>query len=250
MGGEFRRRIRARDPLIGTLAGLPSPEVVEILAHAGFDWLFLDMEHGAFDPLRAQALLQAAGPGCPCLLRVPSHDEVWIKKALDIGAAGVIVPQVNSAAQAERIVSLCRYPPAGTRGVGIARAQGYGAGIVDYMRRANDEICVVIQAEHIEAVANIDAIAKVDGVDAVFIGPYDLSASMGRPGAIDDPAVQAAIGKIIDTCKAAGRVLGTLGMSAEAARRELQRGCTLMAVGCDSVLLHNAAVGILSDMRR
>lgn len=250
MNGDFRRRLRAGEALIGTLVGLPSPEVVEILAHAGFDWLFLDMEHGAFDPLRAQALLQAAGADCPCLVRVPSHDEVWIKKALDVGAAGVIVPQVNTAAQAERIVSRCRYPPSGTRGVGIARAQGYGADFADYMQRANEDTCVVIQAEHIEALANIDAIAKVDGVDAVFIGPYDLSASMGRPGAIDEPAVQAAIDKIIDTCKAAGRVLGTLGMSAEVARRELQRGCTLMALGCDSVLLHNAAVGILSDVRR
>ena len=250
MSGDFRRRLRAGEALIGTLVGLPSPEVVEILAHAGFDWLFLDMEHGAFDPLRAQALLQAAGPDCPCLLRVPSHDEVWIKKALDIGAAGVIVPQVNTAAQAERIVSLCRYPPAGTRGVGIARAQGYGAGFADYMQRANDETSVVIQAEHIEAVANIDAIAKVDGVDAVFIGPYDLSASMGRPGAVADPDVQAAIDRIIETCKAAGRALGTLGLSAEVARRQLQRGCTLMAVGCDSLLLHNAAVEILSAMRR
>lgn len=249
MNGEFRRRLRAGEPLIGTLVGLPSPEVVEILAHAGFDWLFLDMEHGAFDPLRAQALLQAAGPACPCLLRVPSHDEIWIKKVLDIGAAGVIVPQVNSVAQAERIASLCRYPPAGSRGVGIARAQGYGAGFADYIRRANDEVCVVIQAEHFEAVADIERIAQVDGIDAVFIGPYDLSASMGKPGQVGDPEVQAAIKRILDACKAAGRTIGTLGLSAEVAGTQLRNGCTLLALGCDSLLLHNAATAILAALR-
>ena len=121
-------------------------------------------------------------------MRVPANDDVWIKKALDIGAAGVLVPMVNTAAMAAQIVRACKYAPAGTRGMGLARAHRYGTGFQDYVARANDCVAVIVQAEHIEAVEQIEAIVRVPGIDAVFVGPcYDLSASMGKPGRSPTP---------------------------------------------------------------
>ena len=193
MHAGFRARLLAGDRLIGTLIRLPSPEVAELLAEVGFDWLFIDAEHGPFESAGALRLLQAVGARCAPLVRVPAGEEVWIKKALDIGAAGVIIPQVNTAEQGLRVVRHCKYPPWGTRGVGIARAHRYGLGFSDYVAEANDGLAVIVQAEHIEAVRDIAAIARVPGVDAVLIGPYDLSASMGKPGQITDPEVRRAI---------------------------------------------------------
>jgi 2-dehydro-3-deoxyglucarate aldolase/4-hydroxy-2-oxoheptanedioate aldolase len=249
MPESFRDRLRAGERLLGTLITLPSPEVAEILAAAGFDWLFLDGEHGAFDVLEAQRLLQAVGERCPCLLRVPSSDEASIKKALDIGVAGVIVPQVNNADDAERVVRFSKYPPVGTRGVGIARAHGYGGYFGDYVARANEELAVVIQAEHIEAVRNIDAMAGVAGIDAVFVGPYDLSASMGKMGQVGDPEVQKAITRVRDSCLAAGLTLGIFGLRADAVAPYIAQGFTLIAAGCDSVFLASAARATLEELR-
>lgn len=241
-------QLHAGATLIGTLVSLPSPEVVEILVAAGFDWLFIDMEHGAFDALMAQRLIQAARD-CPCLVRVPGHDEVWIKKVLDIGAAGVIVPQVNNAAQARSIVARAKYPPAGVRGVGIARAHGYGYGFKDYVDRANDELAVVVQAEHKLAVRNIESIARVPGIDAILVGPYDLSASMGRIGRVSDPEVRRAIAKVRKACQKARVPLGVFGVTAEAVRPWMAQGFTLIAAGCDAVFLSIAATATRDALR-
>jgi 2-keto-3-deoxy-L-rhamnonate aldolase RhmA len=234
--------------LIGTLISLPSPEVAELLAEVGFDWLFIDTEHGPFDTERALRLLQAIGDRAAPVVRVPAGEEVWIKKALDIGAAGVIVPQVNSAEQAARVVRLCKYPPLGTRGVGIGRAHRYGLGFSDYIASANDAVAVIVQAEHIEAVPEIETIVRVPGVDAVLIGPYDLSASMGKPGQITDPEVRAAMDAIRQACLTAGVRLGIFGLSAAAVRPYLDEGFTLITVGVDTVFLSQAARAALSDL--
>ncbi len=178
---EFRKRLLRGDRLIGTMVTLPTPEVAELLATVGYDWLFLDAEHGVFDAQTLQALLQAAGSSTPCLVRVSAPAEVPIKQALDIGATGIIVPQINSAAQAEQIVRWAKYSPMGTRGTGIARAQGYGWTLGDYISVANEQTAVVVQAEDVDAVREIEAIVRVPGIDAVFVGPYDLSASLGVP---------------------------------------------------------------------
>ena len=178
MKSNFRKRLLGGDVLVGTLITIPSAEVAEIMAGVGFDWLFIDTEHSPFNAHGAQTILQAAGQNCPCVVRVPANDEVWIKKALDIGADGIIAPQVNSAADAEAIVRMCKYPPDGTRGVGIGRAHQYGLGFNQYMERANNEIAVILQAETAQALKNIFEIVKVPGIDAIFIGPYDLSARM------------------------------------------------------------------------
>jgi 2-dehydro-3-deoxyglucarate aldolase len=249
MFSEFRRRLLAGDRLFGTLVSLPSPEIAEIMANAGYDWLFLDGEHGAFDPLTAQRMLQAVGGRCPCLLRVPLADEISIKKALDIGAAGVIVPQVNTVAQAEAVVRWCKYPPMGSRGVGIARAHGYGSYFGDYVRDANAGLAVVIQAEHIEAVRNIEGLAAVAGVDAIFVGPYDLSASMGLMGEVQSEAVTAAIDSIARHCQQVGRSLGIFGLDPHQVAGYLNKGFTLVAAGCDGAWLNQGAVASLRVLK-
>jgi 2-dehydro-3-deoxyglucarate aldolase/4-hydroxy-2-oxoheptanedioate aldolase len=225
------------------------PEVSEILASAGFDWLFVDVEHTPMGFRDAQVLLQAAGPGCPCLVRVPAGEEVWIKKALDIGASGVIVPQVHSAEQAGRIVDLCKYPPEGSRGVGVARAQGYGSRLSEYIAAANEQVAVVIQAESVEAVLNIESIVRVAGVDAIFIGPYDLSSSLGKPGAVTDPEVTGAIATVRKSCLNAGVALGAFGVDDMAVQPFIELAFTLIAVGIDTLFLSMAARDVLSGIR-
>src|SRR4051812_17797805 len=136
MTHDFRARLRRGDRLLGTMVTLPSPEVAELMAAAGFDWLFLDAEHGVLEARDLQGLLQGAGAAVPCLVRIPGAAEIPIKKALDVGAAGVIAPQVNSAPLAEQVVRHAKYAPLGTRGVGVGRAQGYGLRLADYLATA------------------------------------------------------------------------------------------------------------------
>lgn len=248
MNESFRQRLIRGDRLLGSLISLDSPEVAEIMALAGFDWLFLDAEHSPLTTLAMQRLIQAAGPDMPCLVRLADDSQVAIKKALDIGAAGIIVPQVNSAAQAEAIVRNAKYAPQGSRGVGIARAHGYGLGFRDYLDRANDQVAVVVQAEHIEAVNQIEAIIRVPGVDAVLIGPADLSASLGKPGQMSDPEVLAAIARVTAACQAAGCPLGIFGVNAAAVRPYIDQGFSLLVVGVDAMLLATAAAGLVREL--
>ncbi|HEU4616487.1 MAG TPA: aldolase/citrate lyase family protein [Gammaproteobacteria bacterium] len=244
----FRARLRARDTLLGTMLTLPSPAVAEVLAGLGFDWLFVDAEHGPFETAELLSVLRAADRDVACLVRVPAAQEVPIKKALDLGAAGVIAPQVNTPEQAADVVRFARYSPRGRRGVGLARAHGYGFRFAEYVSSANDEVAVVVQAEHADAVENIEAIVKVEGVDAVLLGPYDLSASLGKMGRVDDPAVVEAIDHVIRTCLDAGMPLGYFGVTAEAVRPFMQRGCTLVVAGVDTLLLGTAAKSLLEDL--
>ena len=246
---NFAKRLRSNEILIGTLVSLPSAEICELLASIGYDWLFIDAEHGAFNPQQAQAMLQAAAP-TPCLIRVPSDETIWLKKALDIGAAGVIVPQVHTADQAREIISHCKYTPDGKRGIGIGRAHKYGIDFDRYIKYANQETAVVLQAESSEAVDNINDIVKLKGIDAILIGPYDLSASLGKPGEIDHPVVQAAINKIIKTCENAKLAMGFFGVTPESVLPYKQKGFTLLTIGMDTAFLINAAQEMLSKMKK
>ena len=170
---SFKSRLQQNELLLGAMLTLPSAEVAEMISKCGFDWVFIDGEHGPLTTLDCQRLLQAIAGRCASLIRVPENTEAELKRALDIGADGIIAPRVNSAEAAAQIVGWCRYPPLGSRGVGLGRAHGYGLDFADYMETANQETMVVIQAEHIDAVENIESIVQVDGIDAVFIGPYE-----------------------------------------------------------------------------
>ncbi|MDX1512842.1 MAG: aldolase/citrate lyase family protein [Gammaproteobacteria bacterium] len=249
MNPGFRRRLSGPAPLIGTIVTLDSPAAAERLALAGFDWLFIDGEHAPLGPAGIQALLQAIGGRCPAVVRVPVIDETWIKKALDAGADGVIVPQVRGPEDARKVVSWSRYPPQGERGVGVARAQGYGASFDAYLGRANDDLAVILQIEHPDAVSRVAEIAAVDGVDALFVGPYDLSTSMGTPGQVGAAPVVEAIGNVARACREAGIAPGIFGMTADDLRPWLERGFTLVAVGIDVVWLGRAAEAALESLR-
>lgn len=244
----FAQRLRQGNTLIGTLVGLKSPEVVELLATCGYDWLFIDAEHGPFLPGDCGPLLQAAGT-CPCLIRIPDADPLWIKKALDIGATGVIVPQVHSYEQASTMVAAAKYSPAGDRGVGVGRAHGYGSEFENYLKRANNETAVIVQAESRQAVDHISEIVAVEGIDAILIGPYDLSASLGHIGEITHPQVREAIDTIADTCQRVNMRLGIFGVTPQAVAPYMGRGFTLITVGVDTVFLNQAAAAALTELR-
>jgi 2-keto-3-deoxy-L-rhamnonate aldolase RhmA len=250
MVGNLRERLRAGESLIGTMVTLPVPAVAEILADLGFDWLFVDGEHGPLETREILAILQAVGDRVACLVRVPGAEEAPIKKALDLGAEGIIVPQVNTAEQAAGVVRFARYAPAGARGVGLARAHGYGLRFPEYLETANRRVAVIVQAEHARAVENIESIARVEGIDAVLLGPYDLAASLGKMGRIDDPAVTDAFERVTEACQAAGVPLGYFGVTAEAIRPYLGRGYSLIAAGVDTLFLAGAARRLLAELGR
>lgn len=245
----FRSRIAAGDVLVGTMVTLNSPEVAELLSGVGFDWLFVDAEHSPLGPLELQRIMQGAGRQIPCLVRLPAAGEVPIKKALDSGAAGIIVPQINTAQAAESVVRLAKYAPEGGRGVGVSRAHQYGLSFQAYVDTANEDLAVVVQAEHIEAVQNIEEIVAVPGIDAILVGPYDLSASLGKLGQVNDPEVREAIDRVTGACLYAGVRLGIFGMTAAAVRPYIDAGYTLIVAGIDTVLLGRAAADLLAELR-
>jgi 2-keto-3-deoxy-L-rhamnonate aldolase RhmA len=249
MTQEFRARLKRREKLLGTMVTLASGASAEVLASLGFDWLFIDAEHGALETRELNEILQAVGDKAACIVRVPQAAELPIKKALDLGAHGIIVPQVNTAEQAADVVRWARYAPEGARGVGLARAHGYGLKFREYLSAANREIAVIVQAEHARAVENIDAIVRVPGIDAVLLGPYDLSASLGLMGMIDDPVVVAAIGRVTEACRRADMPLGYFGVTAAAVRPYVERGYTLIVAGVDTLYLANGAKALLAELR-
>jgi 2-keto-3-deoxy-L-rhamnonate aldolase RhmA len=249
MGESFVKRLKNGEALTGTIVSIPSPETAEVLALAGFDWLFIDMEHGAIDIPAAQNILQAADSITSCLIRIPSLEEVWMKKCLDIGASGIIVPHVMTAEDAKKAVDLAKYPPRGSRSVGIGRAHGYGKQFLEYMERANEDIAVIIQIEHKDAVENIDSIVKVPGIDALFIGPYDLSGSMGKTGQIDDAEVKDAISRVVKSARNADVPLGIFSVSAELGRQYKEEGFSLIVVGMDMIFLSGSAQLALAVMK-
>jgi 2-keto-3-deoxy-L-rhamnonate aldolase RhmA len=249
MIGTFRKRLWGGETLFGSMVTLPTPAAAEILAELGYDWLFIDGEHGPLETREILAILQAVGDRVACVVRVPGAEEAPIKKILDQGAEGIIVPQVNTVDQAASTVRYARYAPSGARGVGLARAHGYGMRFQEYLETANERVAVIVQAEHARAVENIESIVKVEGIDAVQLGPYDLAASLGKMGRIDDPAVTDAIEHVTKTCQAAGIPLGYFGVSAAALRPYMDRGYTLITAGVDTMFLAGAARKLLEELR-
>ena len=247
---SFKQRLKNKELLIGTIITLPSPEMAEILAGLGFDWLWVDMEHAPFSIREVQQIVRAADSRCPCVVRTPSADEVWIKRVLDTGAAGVIIPHVSTQEEARNIVRYCKYPPDGTRSVGVARAHGYGLWAKEYVDRANEDISVIIQIEDVEGVGNAESIAGIDGVDAIVVGPYDMSGSMGKLGEVDDPNVKRNIEKVRVVCADAGLPVGIFGMNVQAVTPYIDDGFTLIALGMDTAFLIQAANQALKELGR
>ena len=237
----LKAAIRAGRHLRGLWLALGSETVTDIAGRAGFDWCLIDGEHGPWDPtLIRRQLMVLAGTGTPAVVRVPVNSDWVIKQALDIGAQTVMVPMVNSAAEARAAVAACLYPPAGIRGNGGAtiRAGGFGA-IPDYTATANDQICVIVQAESRAAIADLAAIAAVDGVDCVFIGPADLAADMGYRDDLSAPALWDEIRKAIAVITAAGKMAGIIGPPAMTDEM-VKAGVRFVGLGADSSILTEA----------
>jgi len=239
----FKHALRQGRPQIGLWVGLADAYVAELLATTGFDWLLIDAEHAPNDPRSVLSQLQAVAPyPVHPIVRPVCGTVELIKQYLDIGVQTLLIPMVETAEQARQVVAATRYPTRGVRGVGsaLARASRWNQ-IDDYLRRSDDEICVIVQVESANALTQLERIAAVDGVDGVFFGPADLAGSMGLLGKPSDPAVQAAVMQGIATVKEAGKAAGTLTSDRKLARQYLDQGAQFVAVGVDTSILVKAA---------
>jgi 4-hydroxy-2-oxoheptanedioate aldolase len=246
---KFKQNLRDGKPQIGLWVGLSDAYAAELLATTGFDCLVIDAEHAPNDPRSVLSQLQAiAAYPVNAIVRPVCGSVELIKQYLDVGAQTLIVPMVESAEQARQVVAATRYPTRGVRGVGsaLARSSRWNQ-IDDYLRRSDEEICVLVQVESVQALTHLEAICAVDGVDGVFFGPADLAASMGLLGKPADPAVQAAITQGIATVQRAGKAAGTLTSDRMLARRYLDHGALFVAVGVDTTLLVKAAKELAAE---
>lgn len=235
----FKARLKAGEPQIGLWLGLADAYCAELAANAGFDWLLIDGEHAPNDLRSLLGQLQAIAPyPSQPIIRPVVGDTALIKQVLDIGVQTLLVPMVESAEQARELVRAITYPPHGVRGVGsaLARASRWNS-LPDYLDKADEEMCLLVQIENTVGLANLDEIASVDGVDGVFIGPADLSAAMGHRGNPGHPDVQAAIEDAIARVRKAGKAVGILSADEKLARRYLELGATFVAVGVDTTVL-------------
>ena len=249
----FKVRLKSGEPAAGCWLWLCSPMAAEIIAQAGYDCVMIDLEHGPASMRDSIGLMQAvAGRRCAPLMRVPANDPVWLKRALDTGVDGVMVPTVSNAEQAAAAVRACRYPPDGERGmaVSVVRAADYGADWQTYLRRINEDLLVICQIETREGVERIEEIAKVDGVDMLFIGPFDLSASLGFPGEPDHPDVRKAVLKIEQAAARAGKMLGSIQTAERPAERLFADGYRLVLADGDVTLLRDAARASVDRLRK
>ena len=235
---EFKHAIRAGKQQIGLWVSLADPYCAEIVAGSGFDWILIDGEHSPNDPITVLAQLQAVAPfPVTPIVRPAWNEKVLIKRYLDVGAQSLLVPYVQNADEAAAAVAAVRYPPRGVRGVaGVTRASSFGR-VRDYAKRAEDELCVLVQIETREGLDNLESIAKVDGVDGVFIGPADLAAGLGHLADITHADVQSAIKDAIARIKACGKPAGILSADEAQVRRYIEWGTTFTAVGLDAALL-------------
>lgn len=237
-------------PAIGTWLGLGSPLAAEWLAHQGFDWLNIEQEHGAIDASLTLSLLQAISTtDVVPLVRIPWKDPAYCKRALDAGAYGLFVPTVNTREEAEMIVGAMKYPPAGYRGLGGTRRVLYGGS--DYVKQANDEILVILMIETAEGVRNAREILSVQGVDACFVGPNDLAASLGLAPTLDPPfeEYEQAIGRIFEACRQTGVAPGLHCPSAERAADRIEQGWQLIAINSDGGFMAQAASATVTAVR-
>jgi 4-hydroxy-2-oxoheptanedioate aldolase len=235
---RLKRALGNREVQIGLWSSLSSPIAAEIAAGAGFDWLLIDTEHSPNELTDVHRLLQAMqGSAASAVVRPAWNDPVLFKRLLDIGVQSLLVPFVQNADEARRAVAATRYPPAGIRGVATTtRANRYGR-VKDYLGRAQHEICVIVQLETRSALACLESIAAVDGVDALFIGPSDLAADMGHLGDNAHPDVRTAIDDAIRRIERSGKAAGILAPIEADARHWLELGCTFVAVGSDAGIL-------------
>jgi 4-hydroxy-2-oxoheptanedioate aldolase len=238
----FKNALKQNKKQIGLWLSMADPYLAEVSATAGFDWMLIDSEHAPNDVRSILATLQAVAPyRAQPVVRAVRGEPSLIKQLLDIGVQNLLIPMVDTAEQARQIVAATQYPPAGIRGVGsaVGRASRWSAR-TDYLQVSDSEVCLLVQAESVKALENLEEICAVEGIDGVFIGPADLAASMGHRGNPGHPEVQAAIQKAMRTIIAKGKAAGTLTSDPDLARGYLDLGCTYVAVGVDILIFANA----------
>ncbi|MGM0582635.1 MAG: HpcH/HpaI aldolase family protein [Bacteroidota bacterium] len=242
--GNLKNKLRKNELTIGTWVTISHPAVIEILSSAGFEWITLDIEHSAINIESVQNLLgHIQGNGMEGLVRVSKNEEVVIKRVMDAGADGVIVPMIKNKEEAEKAVSYVKYPPIGKRGVGLSRAQKYGTDFEGYKEWTNNESVVIAQIEHIEAVNNLEDILTTDGIDGTIVGPYDLSASMGYPGEYHREDVKEALQKVVQKTKKLNKPLGFHVVESDYSelQKRIEEGYNFVAFSLDFFFLGDKA---------
>jgi 2-keto-3-deoxy-L-rhamnonate aldolase RhmA len=248
---RLQQKLSRGEVCLGATITLNSPVVAELWSRVGFDWLWVEMEHTPLSVEAVNTMLGVCnGSGVSTIVRVPANDTTLIKRVVDTGPDGILIPQINTRAEAEAAVRAMKYPPLGERGAGLARAQGYGLAMAEYYRSANRDVLTFIMLEHIQGVENIDAILSVPGIDGVMIGALDLSGSMGLLEQGDHPSVEAAIQRVLEACKRANVACGILGLDPDSAKQRIAQGFTLMIVALDVLTLAGAARATLEKIHQ
>lgn len=251
--GRLKEALRQGKTVIGPFMKLPEPALVEIFGRAGFDYVIIDTEHGPMSIESAENLVRAAElVGITPVIRIRENDASLVSRALDIGAEGVQVPQIGRAADAEAVVKAAKFAPEGERGVCrfVRAAQYTHVDRFEYFRRANADTTVIIHIEGREGVENIDGILAVPGLDVAFIGPYDLSQSLGVPGQVDHPEVARAMADVVEKARRRGVAVGTFVDNEAAARKWMEAGIQYISYSVDVGLIYEAARGLLASLGR
>ena len=249
----LKQKLKNNELTIGSWITIGHPAVVDIMASAGFEWLVIDMEHTSIDLTMAHNLISTIqANGMKALVRVSKNEEVIIKRILDMGADGIVVPMVKSKADALEAIDYAKYPPIGKRGVGLFRAQKYGLGFDEYKKWVNEELVIIAQIEHYEAVENIEEIITTDGIDGVIIGPYDLSGSMGYPGEYDREDVKNGISRVLEVCKQNNIPSGFHVIESDPSKlyERTEQGCTFLAYSLDFFFLGDSARDGMKKIRK
>jgi 2-keto-3-deoxy-L-rhamnonate aldolase RhmA len=251
--GRFKQRLAAGEAVIGTCATVPAPALVDVLGHAGADFCMIDTEHGALDAETVTQLVMIAdGAGVAPIVRVGDNDERLILRALDVGATGVQVPQINTIDDARKVIRAAKYAPLGERGLStFTRAGNYFKdGSPNHTQRQNDETLVIAHIEGKQGLDNLDEILTLEGIDVYFLGPYDISQSLGVPGEVRSPVVEQALVSATQKARAAGRSVGSFAKDPEMARWMLDLGIQYMLYGVDTTLYLEACERFVGELRR
>jgi 2-dehydro-3-deoxyglucarate aldolase len=249
---SLKNKLKNNQLTIGSWIMMGNSMSVEVMALAGFEWLVIDLEHTSIDLENTQKLITTIqANNIKALVRVSKNEEVIIKRVLDMGADGIIVPMVCSKEDAIQAVEYAKYPPIGKRGVGLYRASGYGINFEEYKKWVNEELVIIAQIEHIDAVNNIDGILQVEGINGTIIGPYDLSGSMGYPGEFERNDVKEAVQKVLDRCKQHNIPSGfhVVDTNPDALKMKIDQGCTFLAYGIDYFFMRDAAMSGMTKLK-
>jgi 4-hydroxy-2-oxoheptanedioate aldolase len=247
----LKKRLMAGETVLGTFAGTDSVDLVEILGNSGFDFVILDMEHAPGSPRSIMGQMRAAeGRGMDVLARMPNTERTTVLRTLDIGVSGVLAPQVNDVQTARAFIDASLYPPLGCRGFASTRASGYGtAPIPEYLAEADSDLLRIVQCETEQAVERIGQIASTPGVDMIFVGPYDLSLSLGVPGDLFHAKMISAVDAILAACEKSGKLTGIYVSAPEEALKRMEQGFTFITYSMDTLIFSAAARSITGELK-